>query len=255
MEVMKLSTQIPKKIHYCWFGRGKKPAMAIQCMASWQKHLPEYEIIEWNEDNFDISMNLYVKQAYAAGKYAFVTDYVRLHVLYEHGGIYMDTDVEVLKSLDSFLDNPAFSGFESNEFIPTGIMGAVKAHPWIGRLLDFYKEHSFFRSDGTMDANTNTHIITSITKDEYNLVIGNHMQILKDEVYIYPSDYFCPKSWMTGELQLTRNSHVIHHFAGSWLPQKRRLRIKLTGYAIRILKLSIGKNNYFRFTRFIKNYL
>ncbi|MFD0682124.1 MULTISPECIES: glycosyltransferase family 32 protein [unclassified Paenibacillus] len=250
-----METPIPKIIHYCWFGRGKKPSQAYKCISSWRKHLPDYQIIEWNEDNFDVNVNLYCKQAYDAGKYAFVTDYVRLHVIYYHGGIYMDTDVEVLKSLDKFLDTSAFSGFESNEYIPTGIMGCAKGHPWVGRLLEFYKNHVFYKSNGSMDVTTNTSVITSITKDEYNLVIGNHMQILKDDVHIYPSDYFCPKNWMTGEMQLTYNSHVIHHFAGSWLPQKRRLRIKITGWIIRALKISMGKNNYFKFTKFIKNYL
>ena len=101
---------IPKKIHYCWFGRGQMPELAIKCLASWKKNLPDYEVIEWNEDNFDINSNRYVKEAYESKKYAFVTDYVRLYVLYNHGGIYMDTDVEVLKPLDVFLVNRAFTG-------------------------------------------------------------------------------------------------------------------------------------------------
>src|SRR5699024_8907222 len=127
---------IPKIIHYCWFGGNELSKTTKVCINSWKKKLPDYKIIEWNESNFDINSNQYVKEAYQAGRYAFVTDYVRLYVLYHYGGIYMDTDVEVLKSLDSFLKHQAFTGCENEKNSVTGIIGSEKDHEWIKTLLD-----------------------------------------------------------------------------------------------------------------------
>ena len=123
---------IPKIIHYCWFGRGQMPALAEKCLASWSKYLPEYKVMVWNEDTFDIDAHPYTREAYQARKFAFITDYVRLWALKEHGGVYMDTDVEVIRPLDEFLDNPAFSGFEDETHIPTGIMASEKRAVGVG---------------------------------------------------------------------------------------------------------------------------
>lgn len=207
--------KIPKKIHYCWFGRGQMPDKAKECITSWKKYCPNYEIVEWNEDNFDINENQYVKEAYENRKYAFVTDYVRLYALYNYGGIYMDTDVEVVKELDHFLIHQAFSGFESNYFVPTGIMGAQKNNLWIKDLLDEYQNLSFYKENGELDLTTNVIRITKLTTEKYNLNLNGMFQDLK-EVVFYPSDYFCPKSWETGIIKLTENTHAIHHFSGSW---------------------------------------
>ena len=122
----KMEQKIPKVIHFCWFGHGEYPELIVKCMETWKKYLPEYEIVKWSEDNFDINSNQYVKEAYENKKWAFVTDYVRLYALYTCGGIYLDSDVEILKPIDEFLDNEAFSGFESKDTVPTAIMGAVK---------------------------------------------------------------------------------------------------------------------------------
>jgi len=153
---------IPKKIHYCWFGKNPMPKLAQKCINSWNKYCSDYEIICWNEDNFDINSNEYVKEAYENKKFAFVTDYVRLYALYNYGGVYMDTDVEVLKSLDKFLENEAFSGFENTEYVPTGIMASTKGNNVIKDLLDYYKDRHFIKEDGSFDLKTNTETITSI---------------------------------------------------------------------------------------------
>ena len=121
---------IPKKIHYCWFGRKPLPALALMCIESWKRFLPDYEIIEWNEDNFDVNLYQYAKEAYHMKKYAFVSDVCRLYALKEIGGLYMDTDLEVLKPLDAFLHHNAFSGYESNGYIPTALMGSKKNGEW-----------------------------------------------------------------------------------------------------------------------------
>ena len=130
---------IPKKIHYCWFGRGEKPELALKCIESWKKYLPDYELKEWNEDIFDISRNQYVREAYENRKFAFVTDYVRLYAIYTEGGIYMDTDVEVVGRFDKFLHHHAFSGFETDGNVPTGMMAAEKGSVWAKDLLDQYQ--------------------------------------------------------------------------------------------------------------------
>lgn len=220
---------IPKKIHYCWFGRNPLPEEAQCCLASWRKFLPDYEIIEWNEDNFDVNSNRYVKEAYESRKFAFVTDYVRLYALYHEGGVYMDTDVEVLKSFDPFLNHHAFSGFENNGFVPTGMMAAEKGSVWAKELLDGYDNRVFIQPDGTFDMTTNTYVITDYMKGQ-GLVTNNTYQDFPGLVTMYPSDWFCPKDHGTGRINLTENSVCIHHFACSWLDHKT------TSFKLHLLK-------------------
>lgn len=206
---------IPKKIHYCWFGGKPLPEDAKKYIESWKKYCPDYEIIEWNESNFDLNSNMYVKEAYEARKWAFITDYVRLYVMYNYGGIYMDTDVEVLKKLDVFLENDAFSGFESNKYIPTGIMACKKGFKLFGELLDYYTNKHFKKENGDLDLTTNVITITNICK-KHGLVLNNKQQNV-DGFMLYPAEYFCPKDYKTGEINVTENTYTIHHFSGSWL--------------------------------------
>ena len=214
---------IPKVIHYCWFGRNPLPPLAIKCIASWKKFLPNYEIKEWNEDNFPISDYKFAKEALESRKFAFVSDVARLHALQYEGGIYMDTDVEVLKSLDPFLELAAFSGFENDDFVPTGIMASQKNGQWVAELLAYYHNRSFFRADGEMDTTSNTFIITQMMKEK-GFIMNNKFQEIKDYVSFYPNDYFCPKSYKTGSIDLTENSYCIHHFAKSWISKEKRWR-------------------------------
>lgn len=217
---------IPKTIHYCWFGRNPLPESAQKCIASWRKYLPDYEIKEWNEDNFDINVNLYVKQAYESRKFAFVTDYVRLYALATEGGVYMDTDVEVLKTFDPFLHHHAFSGFENNNYVPTGMMASEKNGKWVTELLDDYADRTFIQPDGSLDTTTNTVVITR-NMVSHGLVLNNTFQDIEGLATMYPSEYFCPKDHTTGQLLVTENSVCIHHFACSWLPPKSRFRHRL----------------------------
>jgi len=150
---------IPKIIHYCWFGRNPLPSLAVKCINSWKKYLPEYEIKEWNESNFDVEKYRFAKEALDCKKYAFVSDVCRLYVIEKFGGIYMDTDVEVLKPLDCFLHHTAFSGFENDSFVPTGIMASVKGGVWANEMLAYYDNRSFFREDGEMDTISNAFIM------------------------------------------------------------------------------------------------
>lgn len=206
---------IPKIIHYCWFGRGQMPELAIKCIESWKKYCPDYELKMWNEDNFDLSSNKFVQEAYRNRKYAFVTDFVRLYVLYHEGGVYMDTDVEVLKSIDEFLKYPAFSGFEVTEAIPTGIMAAEKGSQWAKREMEYYKDVSFILPNGGFNMKPNVQIITEHAY-KIGFVPNGKFQVLNNEIAIFPKDYFCPKSYIDGQIHLTENTYTIHHFAGSW---------------------------------------
>lgn len=217
---------IPKKIHYCWFGGNPLPRLAEKCIDSWRKYCPDYEIIEWNESNFDINSCNYIKEAYEHKKYAFVTDYVRLYVMYYYGGIYMDTDVEVLKPLDGFLTHEAFSGFETSVCIPTGIMASVKGFSLYKEFLDYYIDRHFICSDGSMDLTTNVSTITNIA-EKHGFVHNGEYQIISGWA-LYPKDYFCPFDNATGVLNKTQNTVTIHWFNKSWLSPGLKLRNKIT---------------------------
>ena len=214
---------IPKKIHYCWFGRGAMPELSIKCIDSWKKHLSDYEVKEWNEDNFDLDLYPYAREAYDNRKFAFVTDIVRLYALYTEGGIYMDTDVEVLRPLDEFLHHSAFSGFENSKYVTTGIMGAEKSSQWAKDNLDYYVGKHFVREDGTLDITTNVITITEMMI-LHGLMRENIYQDFPEYVTYYPSDFFSPINITTKSLHLTENTATIHHFAGSWVSSKKNIK-------------------------------
>ena len=239
---------IPKVIHYCWFGRNPLSKLSKKCINSWKKYCPDYEIIEWNEDNFDINSNQYVKEAYEAQKWAFVSDYVRLYVLYYYGGIYADTDAEFIKPMDEFLKYPAFSGFESNCDIPTAVMGAEKNNTWIGKLLEYYDDKHFIMSDGTYDMTTNVVTITNITKENYNIKLNDTTQCIEGVFILFPHDFFCPKNYDTCEIKLTANTHAIHHFNGSWHSEEERKNYNKRHRYIKFFGRNVGKKLFFLIT-------
>lgn len=202
--------KIPKRIHYCWFGGKEKPELVKKCVESWKEHMPDYELVEWNDDNFDLTAHgNYVKEAAAANKWAFVTDYVRLWALYNYGGIYMDCDVQVFKPLDRFLKHRAFTGHETEELLVTATMGAEPEHPWIGNLLGFYKNAKF-------NGVPNTQTITKMSKP-FITKQGNGYTYLEDGVVIYPVETFCSFDHKNLKAVPTNNSYAVHLFAGTWL--------------------------------------
>ena len=214
---------IPKKIHYCWFGRGPKPALAQKCIASWRRYMPDYEIIEWNEDNFDPGYNAYTKMCYEQRKFAFLTDYLRLLIVEEHGGIYFDTDVEALRSFDDLLDQPAFAGFESENFIASGLgFGAEPHNPAIAAMLQAYDplldgQHGVI---GCPKLNTEALLPLGLKLDGEKQDLGT--------IRLYPVDYFNPMNSTTGVIRKTENTHSIHLYSMSWLPKHVRIRSKIT---------------------------
>ncbi len=206
---------IPKIIHYCWFGGKPKPPLAEKCIKSWKKFCPDYEILEWNEENFDLSAApLYVRQAYEAGRWAFITDYVRLKALTEMGGIYMDTDVEIIRSLKPYLKHQAFVGFEAADRVQTGLMACEKGFPLFQEFMEHYHTARFLKPDGTPDVTTNVTVLTRLCQ-KYGLKLNNQFQSVQG-LAVYPKEYFCPVEFDTEKLHKTRKTVTIHWFAGSW---------------------------------------
>lgn len=237
-----MSQKIEKKIHYCWFGGNPLSDMAQRCIASWEKYCPDYEIIQWDETNFDVTANPYTNEAYQAKKWAFVSDYARLHAIYHQGGIYMDTDCELLKPIDDFLEEEAFSGFENKESVPTAIMGGQKGHPMYHYLLSYYENRYFKGADNLADETTNVDIITKMLLDK-GLVLNNQKQTVEGFT-LYPLEYFCPKDPFTGELRTTENTHAIHHFDGSWVDEEKKQLRKVKHRLCQLLGKRIGLKVY-----------
>lgn len=196
------------------------PSSVKRFMETWRRCLPDYEIKVWTENEFDPMSSIpYVREAYECEKYAFVSDYVRLYALNEYGGIYLDTDVEVLKSFDTFLDGP-FMCFESDEQLSTAMIAAEKDTTWVKEMLEKY-QHRRFLNDEKMDLTTNVEFITQDFVKR-GLCFGGQRQVV-DGVTIYPSSYFSPKSWGTGRYHIADETVVVHHFAGTWHSRTTRI--------------------------------
>lgn len=212
---------IPKMIHYCWFGGKPKPDLAEKCIKSWKRVCRDYEIVEWNEDNFDLSnVPDYVRQAMQAGRWAFVSDYVRLRALTEWGGVYMDTDVELVKPLDPFLHHQAFAGFERVDGIQTGLLACEKGFALFQEFLSHYDTASFLLPDGTLDTTTNVEVLTDLCL-KHGLVCNDRLQTVAG-LTIYPREVFCPVDFETRLLHRTRKTVAIHWFSGSWQTEEER---------------------------------
>ncbi len=221
---------IPKKIHYCWFGGNEKPAKAIKCINSWKKYCSEYEIIEWNESNFNVEMNPYTKWCYDNKKYAFLTDYIRLLVIEEYGGIYFDTDVEVVSNLNELLKYDGFFGFETKEYINTGLgFGAVPHHKVIKQMLEEYN----YLLDGRHGV-VNCPLLNTEALKKFGFNQDGTYQIIEN-IQIFPKEYFNPLDSETGKMTRTSNTYSIHWYAASWMSKKERLRGHITRPLRRIL--------------------
>lgn len=210
---------IPKIIHYCWFGGNKKTKLMKKCIRSWKKQCPDYKIIEWNEKNFDIENScLYVKQAYQEKKWAFVSDYVRLKVIYLYGGIYLDTDVELLKNLDSFLKHPAFFAYQDDKYINTGLgFGAEKGNKFVECMLNDYLKCFFYDERGNFDLKPCT-VRNTKSVERYLQLIQNTKQVnFLENVVLYPKEYFSPIDCKTKIMEKTEKTVSIHWFTASWM--------------------------------------
>lgn len=218
---------IPKVIYYCWFGKGKMPPLAEKCIESWKKYCKGYKIVCINEENFDITQNRYAKEAYDAGKWAFVSDFARLKVLYDQGGIYFDTDVELIKPIDELIKSGGYMGFDDNRVVSTGLgFACEKRCELVGALLSDYEDIPFVMSDGSYDLTPcperNTKTLIKLGMD-----IGKQNQTFMG-IKMLPEDYLCPIKYYTGKKKITKNTYSIHHFCASWISPtaKRTLMLK-----------------------------
>ena len=231
---------IPKIIHYCWFGGNPLPELAQKCIASWKEYCPGYQIIEWNESNFDINLSEYTKGAYKEKKWAFVSDYARFWILYRFGGIYMDTDVELIKPIGDLIGKGAYMGCEpalqnmkENDrlaglkyFVNPGLgLAAPAHHPFYKEVLECYNARSFYNAVGEIDLMTVVQTTTILLK-KYGYRDSSKPERISD-LTIYPVDYFCPMNYFTGEIHMTSNTRSIHHYTASWHSEEERKQMKL----------------------------
>lgn len=206
---------IPKKIHYVWVGGNEKNNTIKQCMKTWGKHLEGYEVIEWNENNFDIDSHPFVKAAYKAKKWAYVSDYIRAYVIYKYGGIYLDTDILVLDNFDRFLNNRAFVGFENPQYPFTAVFGAEPGHPLVKDMIEYYDRLDEYKFDFEKN---NTISVSDLLIKKYHCKVENKFQILDEDIAVYPDTVLCNPS---------ENSISIHVFTGTWLEGKKALARKI----------------------------
>lgn len=241
--------KIPKVIHYCWFGGNEKSKLIKKCIASWKKYCPDYEIIEWNEDNFNLNINQYVREAYDNKKWAFVTDYVRLWVIYNYGGIYLDTDVELIKNLDSLLSYDSFFALETSNYIATGLgFGAVKSNEIVKTMMDDYNEEHFQETDGSLNllpcpvrnSNSISHIYKKINYDKKINVFDNNAFL--------GTEFFCPFIPATGEMKKTNETIGIHWYNASWRSRKTNIK----GVLLRPIKRIVGLDRFNKIKAVIK---
>lgn len=241
---------IPKIIHYCWFGNSSKGTLAETCIQSWRNFFPEYRFIEWNEKNIDVSNEIpYVRQAYQEKKYAFVSDYIRLKALYEYGGIYFDTDYEVIRSFkDVLADADLITGFESKNSILTAMIACNKGNKIIKEFLDQYEERNFIREDGSFDI-TPINVGFSRILEKYGVdLCQNTLQKKEKEFLIYPIEVLCGFDVEYWHERITDNTHGIHHMSNSWATPAMRTHIK----RIKFLQKILGFKNYDKLKNLIK---
>ena len=206
---------IPHIIHYCWFGNNPFSEKEIKCIESWKKFCPDYEIKLWNEDNFDLDCCDYVREAYAAKKWAFVSDYARFWILYNYGGVYFDTDVEIIKSIDQIVERGAFMGTEPGGGIAPGLgIGAERGMNLYRDILDFYATIHFLLPDGSLNEQTVVKYTTEVFKSRGWSFSSELKKV--DGIWIYPSDVFCPIDNRTGKTHFTENTVSIHNYSASW---------------------------------------
>lgn len=219
---------IPKIIHYCWFGKKEKPKSVIKNICEWKRILPDYQFLEWNESNFEISSYRYTKEAYERGKLAFVSDVARLYALYQMGGIYLDTDIEIKKKFDDLLDKNLIFGHEGEgRLIMTAFIAAEKNNSFIKGILNQYNNRNFVMKDGSLNIKPNTIFLTELFKTLGIEADGRRKIVKGYDMDIFPDEYFCAIKYSTMKELSTPNTYTVHHFSGTWTPWYVRIRRKI----------------------------
>lgn len=231
---------IPKKIQYIWFGKGKKSELITQCMRKTKEMLPDWDINEWTEDNYDIEQCEYMKEAYEKKQYAFASDYARFDILYKYGGVYLDTDVELLKRIpDTLLMDWGFTGIEGNQKVAPGLIFACEAgNEMVKEILDNYRRDHFIDEHGKMNTKTVVDRVTEVFS-KYGFQRNGKEQIING-FHIYPCKYFCAYDFVTKEFEITENTISIHHYTATWLSTRKRIRAKIQNGIRKV----VGKENY-----------
>lgn len=250
---------IPKVIHYCWFGGNKLPNSVERCIASWKKYCPDYKIIQWNEDNFDVRSNSYIDEAYKMKKYAFVSDYARLDIIYTYGGIYLDTDVELVKPLDEILNNKCFMALEQPDRVDTGLgFGAIKGSKFVKLNLDEYKNEHFYQNGIKNNKTCIDYTMSALNKVNCSVNCGSLKNSAFQEITIYPQRYFCPYNLKTRKLNVTEDTIAIHHYDATWYSQNnlvnkiQRSLIPVKMYIHQGLDWIFGTGTYNRLKHILK---
>jgi hypothetical protein len=220
---------IPKIVHLCWISGDPYPDLISRCLASWQRHLPGYEVMLWNRSSFDVDGTPWVAEATACKKYAFAADYIRLHALYHHGGIYLDADVEVLRSFDDLLELTSFIGQETGGDLEPAVIGAVAGTAWIGSCLAYYKDRHFLSTDGTRDQRPLPLIVADALRVHHALPdqpINGMVDVAGAGLRLFDASYFSPKNVHSGALTLSQHTYAVHHFDGQWVDRTWQYEFK-----------------------------
>lgn len=241
---------IPKIIHYSWFGRKEKPAFIRKCIGTWEKKMPEYRIVEWNESNFNLEEHPFALDAYRAKKYAFVSDYVRVYVMYHYGGIYFDTDIEVKRDFSDKLAGAKFViAFELPDSLMTGFFAAQKGNPAVKEILDYYDRTSFYNADGSMQLTPNPIIFARETA-KFGLVFNGQYQEIGDGMRIFPNEVFGGYNVYDMIYTITENTVLVHHYTASWRTVREEIPVKLKKLLLKLFGVE-----FFRFMRRVKHRL
>jgi len=243
---------IPKTIHYCWFGRNPLDELSLKCIESWKKYCPDYEIVKWTEDNYDVTKNKYMYDAYINKKWGFVPDYARLDIIYEHSGIYLDTDVEIIRNFDGLLENTAFVGFEDEKGVNFGSgFGAEKGLKVIKKIMREYEKIEFIKQDGSLNLTPSPKYQTDYLLKN-GLKLDNSYQKI-DGITIYPTEYFNPKDWFSGKIIPSNNTYSIHHFNASWLTTEEHVSYRRQKFFVNIFGKTAGRkiNIFWEFPKIV----
>ncbi len=253
---IKVKQSIPKIIHFCWLSDDKYPPLISKCMDSWKENLPDYEFIKWDRSKFDIHSSQFVEDAYNSKKYATAADYIRLYALYHYGGIYLDADVEILKSFDDLLEQEAFIGLERDDGMEAGIMGTVKGNPLFKEFLDCYANKKFSMKGGMPEV---------LPEVLFGICLGHGIDVERinregiqsiNHLMIYPKTYFSPLAFYNKkETYFSSNTYTIHHYAGSWVPKSIKIKNRLKRCSKKILKTLLGVQVYGYFKRLYYGFL
>lgn len=226
---------IPKIIHLCWMSGDPFPSDIQKCIDSWKRILPDYEIWLWDTKRFDLSTSVWVTEAYDKKKYAFCADYIRMYALFNYGGVYLDSDVEVLRSFNDLLTLPYFIGYESKQYFEVAVIGAEKGNPFIGDVLAYYKDRHFVKENGSLDIQIMPEVMMNVTNSKWKRVLINEISDFINDptiINVFPYDWFSPID-STGKryvLRVSKNTYCIHHFASAWVDWRVKLLVKIFGY-------------------------